>query len=316
MTLISTSGSAALAAARGRRARGVRAHRRRDLRHQQHRGDHRSGRSAARRPRSKGFARQVERIIADGGGRPRGSELLDGVFSFDRARRRSSARARFDVDRVSDDELHTIADTIRSRFGQQSVLTFDRLPAGDRDVDAIELDVPQRQRHGAARRPARRRRGARAAVRRLGHAGPTPAARRRPATTPTLARVVREARSAATCKRAETRYGEREFVDGSAAGAASSAARWSIDGRRGRRRDRADAARRPHRGHARRRRRSRSRASAFDRVRVDGGDGPRHVRDRRTGACDLQAAGDRVRMRRRCDRSTASRSSAPRRGRR
>ena len=36
----------------------------------------------------------------------------------------------FDVDRVSDDELHTIADTIRARFAQQSVLTFDRLPAG------------------------------------------------------------------------------------------------------------------------------------------------------------------------------------------
>ena len=41
------------------------------------------------------------------------------------------------------DELHTIADTIRARFGQQSVLTFDRLPARDEDVDAIELDVPR-----------------------------------------------------------------------------------------------------------------------------------------------------------------------------
>ena len=31
----------------------------------------------------KDFARQVERIIDDGGGEPRGSQLLDGVFSSD-----------------------------------------------------------------------------------------------------------------------------------------------------------------------------------------------------------------------------------------
>ena len=42
--------------------------------------------------RLKGFAREVERIIDDGGARARGSELLDGVFSPAR-RRRSSARA-------------------------------------------------------------------------------------------------------------------------------------------------------------------------------------------------------------------------------
>jgi Ca2+-binding RTX toxin-like protein len=90
----------------------------------------------------KGFARQVERIIDDGGGAPRGSELLDGVFSdgttttFERSRR-------FDVDRVSEDELHTIADTIRARFAQQSVLTFDRLPPGSEDVDGVLLDVPR-----------------------------------------------------------------------------------------------------------------------------------------------------------------------------
>jgi hypothetical protein len=88
-----------------------------------------------------GFARDVERIIHDGGGKPRGSELLDGVFAGDA--RLTFERSRvFDVDRVSDDELHTIADTIRTRFGQQSVLSFDLLPSPAPDVDAVLLDVP------------------------------------------------------------------------------------------------------------------------------------------------------------------------------
>jgi Ca2+-binding RTX toxin-like protein len=44
----------------------------------------------------------------------------------------------FDVDRVDDDELHTIADTIRARFSQQSVLTFEPRSGGN----AIRLEVP------------------------------------------------------------------------------------------------------------------------------------------------------------------------------
>ena len=89
------------------------------------------------------FARRVTRIVEDGGGAARGSQLLDGVFfssdlggtTFERSRR-------FDVDRVSDDELHDIAETVRRRFLQQSVLTFDHLHPADPEVDAIELEVP------------------------------------------------------------------------------------------------------------------------------------------------------------------------------
>jgi hypothetical protein len=87
------------------------------------------------------FADRVEAIIRDGGGRPRGSELLDGVFydgsglTFERSRR-------FGVDHVSAGELHEIAETTRRRFLQGSVLTFDRLDRKDPAVDAIELDVP------------------------------------------------------------------------------------------------------------------------------------------------------------------------------
>jgi Ca2+-binding RTX toxin-like protein len=84
-----------------------------------------------------GFAHRVEDIIRDGGARPRGSELLDGVFvdagspTFERSRR-------FDVDRTDPQELHDIAETIRRRFLQGSVLTFTPRSGGA----AIELDVP------------------------------------------------------------------------------------------------------------------------------------------------------------------------------
>jgi hypothetical protein len=84
-----------------------------------------------------GFERQVERIISDGGGKPRGSELLDGVFASDEGTTFERSR-RFDVNRVDDEELHTIANAIRERFDQQSVLTFDR----GGEADAVELEVP------------------------------------------------------------------------------------------------------------------------------------------------------------------------------
>ena len=86
--------------------------------------------------RLKGFAREVERIIDEGGARARGSELLDGVFASGETTTFERSRV-FDVDRLDDDELHTIADTIRARFAQQSVLTFEPGPG-----DAIRLEVP------------------------------------------------------------------------------------------------------------------------------------------------------------------------------
>jgi hypothetical protein len=89
------------------------------------------------------FARQVQRIIEQGGGAPRGSQLLDGVFFDSDQQTTTFERSReFDVDRVDDEELHTIADTVRARFDQSSVLTFDVLPAGGPEVNAVELEVP------------------------------------------------------------------------------------------------------------------------------------------------------------------------------
>ena len=90
-----------------------------------------------------GFKREVKRIIRRGGGLPRRSQLLDGVFfssilgitTFERSRD-------FDVDRVSRRELRAIADTVRRRFGQQSVLTFDYPERRSDPVDAVEVEVP------------------------------------------------------------------------------------------------------------------------------------------------------------------------------
>ena len=90
-----------------------------------------------------GFAREVERIVRRGGGTPRGSELLDGVFFSSEMSTTTFERSRdFHVDHVSDDELHAIAQAVRRRFEQESVLTFDHLPAADDEVNAIELEVP------------------------------------------------------------------------------------------------------------------------------------------------------------------------------
>ena len=89
------------------------------------------------------FARTVTRIVRAGGAKPRGSELLDGVFfSSDSGTTTFERSRRFDVDRVDGTELQEIAEAIGTRFDQESVLTFDHLRAGDPAVDAIELEVP------------------------------------------------------------------------------------------------------------------------------------------------------------------------------
>ena len=143
-----------------------------------------------------GFARRVERIIEQGGGRPRGSELLDGVFAapeltFERSRR-------FDVDDV---ERRRAARHRRDRPAPLPPAVRAHLrppPAGRPGRRRRRARGAGRERPRAARGPARRCRGARAAVRRLGHARPPPAARRR-----ARGRRVRPRRSpsgsAATC---------------------------------------------------------------------------------------------------------------------
>ena len=90
-----------------------------------------------------GFARTVKRIIRYGGATPRGSQLLDGVFFSSELNLTTFESSRdFDMDRVSVGELEAIAERVRRRFDQQSVLTFDYLPAKANRVDGVELEVP------------------------------------------------------------------------------------------------------------------------------------------------------------------------------
>jgi hypothetical protein len=90
-----------------------------------------------------GFKRAVKRIIRRHGGRPRGSQLLDGVFFSSLLGTTTFERSRdFDVDLVSPARLHEIADAVRLKFHQQSVLTFDYPERAHDPVDAVEVVVP------------------------------------------------------------------------------------------------------------------------------------------------------------------------------
>jgi hypothetical protein len=89
------------------------------------------------------FKRAVDRIVRRGGGKPRGSQLLDGVFFSSLLGVTTLERSRdFDIDDVSRGELREIADRVRQRFHQQSVLSFDYRERRGDPVDAVEVEVP------------------------------------------------------------------------------------------------------------------------------------------------------------------------------
>ena len=163
----------------------------------------------------KAFAREVERIVERGGGTPRDSQLLDGVFFSSDLGTTTFERSRaFDVDHVAEDELHGIADGIRARFQQQSVLTFDHLPRGDDEVDAIELEVP-----GVTAQALRDGLLADATARERLFGGSVTLDERL-----LLVADLADAELARTfagqiggdLRRAQTRYGERDFIEGPA----------------------------------------------------------------------------------------------------
>jgi hypothetical protein len=89
------------------------------------------------------FAQQARRIIRDNGARPGGSTLLDGVFwSADLGQTTYERSREFDVSRTDPIELRHIAELIRKRFDQESVLTFEPLPRTSARADAIEVEIP------------------------------------------------------------------------------------------------------------------------------------------------------------------------------
>ena len=186
---------------------GGRARRRGDLRHQQHGGDHRPRRPAAAgspeglRARGRADHRRRRRARARLGAARRRVLLRAGTTTFERSRV-------FDVDRLDDDELHTIADTIRARFGQQSVLTFEPGPAATRSGSRCRAS-PRRISATGCSTTTRRASGCSAA--------------RSPRTTtccwsPTRPTPTSRARSrsgsAATSSARGRAAGDREFVEG------------------------------------------------------------------------------------------------------
>jgi len=163
-----------------------------------------------------GFAREVERIVRAGGGTPRGSQLLDGVFFSSDLGTTTFERSRdFDVDHVTDDELEAIAQTVRGRFQQESVLTFDYLPRAGDEVDAVELEVPgmtaQALRDGLLADQAARERLFGGSVTLDGHLLLIAALE-----DAELARTF-AVRIGGDVAQAAIRYGEREFVEAPAA---------------------------------------------------------------------------------------------------
>ena len=89
------------------------------------------------------FERKVQQIVDHGGGAPRGSQLLDGVFFSSDLQTTTFERSRdFDVDHVTRRELHDIAERVRQRFDQESVLTFDYPERPWDPVDGVEVEVP------------------------------------------------------------------------------------------------------------------------------------------------------------------------------
>jgi hypothetical protein len=107
------------------------------------------------------FELQVDLTILRGGGLPRRSQLLDGVFYSSDLGTTTFERSRdFDVDHVTPAELHDIAERVRQRFDQQSVLTFDYPERPSDPVDAVEIEVPgldvQRLRDGLLADPEAR----------------------------------------------------------------------------------------------------------------------------------------------------------------
>lgn len=89
------------------------------------------------------FARQAEKIIRANGGRTHGSTLLNGTFWYSDLQKADYERSReFHVDHVDATEIHTIGHALAQRFHQQSVLTFEYLPASAERTNAVEVEVP------------------------------------------------------------------------------------------------------------------------------------------------------------------------------
>ncbi|MFF7246926.1 hypothetical protein ACFZBU_23825 [Embleya sp. NPDC008237] len=93
--------------------------------------------------RLNGFACEVRAIIRAHGADPGKSSLLDGVFWSGELQNTTYERSReFDVDDMDAAGLNHVAEVLRKRFAQESVLTFEYLRIDSPRADAIEVEVP------------------------------------------------------------------------------------------------------------------------------------------------------------------------------
>ncbi|TWP49046.1 hypothetical protein FKR81_25565 [Lentzea tibetensis] len=107
------------------------------------------------------FDAEVRGIVATHGGHTTGSTLLDGVFWSSSLQQTTYERSRkFDVRGLGTAGLRHTADTVRKRFNQESVLTFEFLPRTSPRADAVQAEIPgvtaQQLRTGLANDPEAR----------------------------------------------------------------------------------------------------------------------------------------------------------------
>ncbi|MFI5779509.1 hypothetical protein [Nocardia sp. NPDC051570] len=89
------------------------------------------------------FEFQVDAMVVTGMALPVGSDLLDGVFWSDTQQAVTYERSReFRLACVSTPDLRAIAERVRARFAQESVLIFQPLAADDPAADAVQVEVP------------------------------------------------------------------------------------------------------------------------------------------------------------------------------
>ncbi|WP_280490897.1 hypothetical protein [Nocardia asiatica] len=73
---------------------------------------------------------------------PAGSTLVSGVFWSQERREATYERSRaFHLACAHGGDLRRIAEQVRARFGQESVLTFERHPAGAPGIDAFTVEI-------------------------------------------------------------------------------------------------------------------------------------------------------------------------------
>ncbi|MEV6280333.1 hypothetical protein [Nocardia sp. NPDC051832] len=95
------------------------------------------------RTRLEGFEVAVGAIAVQNVGLPVGSTLVSGVFWSEDRQAATYERSRaFRLACVDAAELERIADQVRVRFRQESVLTFEPLAASDPEVDAFVAEIP------------------------------------------------------------------------------------------------------------------------------------------------------------------------------